>query len=220
MFVIFGIVSSISKTRTEARKKQDQQNQQRMRDAYPPGPALRRSPPQTPYEPENAPQQVNYEPPRPIMPFGVPPAPYHVAPPPEQFEPVQAQYEPPPEQFEAQPAPSETLFDQLFSIAEGAMAKLGVETGARDKAAEGPGDMAHPAVSLQQAPAHRLEAAPTVTDKLMRKAPGEAVAEQAPPNVRRAGGFALGASRRDIINGVIWSEILARPGERPRRRAF
>ncbi len=206
IFVIFSIVSSISKKRAEERKRQEKQAQTRLQNAYPPEPGPRREPAKVPYTP---PRQVNdesqYAPPT----LNIPQRPQY-APPPEPFEPQTAQHEPP---LEA--APPQTLFDQFFGFVEAAMPKSKEPAQAQPAQGEGFGSVPmHPAMT----PMQRREAAPTVAEKLA--AQKTAPSESALPVARRAEGFAQSASRRDIINGIIWSEILTRPSERTRRRAF
>ena len=208
LFVIYGIVSSISKKRAEERKRQEQQTKARLQNAYPPDVWPRRDPPEMQYEQPDVPQQVYNEPPRHVMPFGVPPSPYYVQEPtPDQ---MQAHYEPSAAQAQKETAPSQALYEKFFNAVDkwmGEHAPFGQEA-VPETRSEGE---------------KTFEPVQTVADKLMNEnATGAAKVVPPPSIVRHAGaeGFALGMSRRDIINGVIWSEILTRPQERIRRRVF
>ncbi len=206
LFVIYGIVSSIAKKRNEERKRQERATKTRLQNAYPPS-EWHRSPPQMPYEQPDVPQQVYNEPPRHVMPFSVPSSPYYVQEPtPDQ---LQSNYEPPAEQEE--PAPSQALYDKFFNAVDkwmGDNMPLSAEPAPETRYE---GEKAFEPV-LTVADKLKREQAPSAADKLAREA--------APTAVRRESGFALGMSRKEIINGVIWSEILTRPQERVRRRAF
>ncbi len=67
LFVIYGIVSSISKKRAEERKRQERQTKARLQNAYPPDVWPRRDPPDIQYEQPDVPQQVYNEPPQHVI---------------------------------------------------------------------------------------------------------------------------------------------------------